>query len=215
MVTTWFLSCRLLDIILLDRERQMNMYNIKIRCYQTLLALFLFIASPPAQANEGRELAQEIVGIHTGIVKLNELSRIASQVTYIESKALLSVQGKWKQEAGNWYFDVSPFFYNVWKLNERLGGEVISIERYLQRDKTLDEAERKDFETVIADVQKMLDDTSAFYDLLKDEKIDEANAFYNEHTRKSYEAIQNATYTLGLTLEGRIEKTGNKVRLLK
>ncbi len=156
------------------------MLNIKNRSALSLLALFLFIVPPTAQANEGRELAQEILGIHAATVRLKELGRIASHISYIESKALLSVQGDWKQEKGNWSFDVSPFFYDVWKLNERLGGEVISIKRYLQRDKTLDEAERKDFETVISDVQKMLDDTKAFYDLLHDDKIDEANAFYND-----------------------------------
>jgi hypothetical protein len=197
-------------------ERLSTILDKKYRVALHLLAMLLFIISPPVSANEGRELAQKVLGYHSATARLNELARSASRISYIESIALLSVQGDWKHEKGNWPKDGnSPFFYDVSQLNGRFIESVAHMEKYLKRDKTLDETERTNFATIIENFREMLKDSSTLYDLLQEGDIEQANAFYRDRIRERYLEILNASYTLGQTLEDRIKKTNLKVRMLK
>jgi hypothetical protein len=183
-----------------------------------LPVFFALAATPPsrAQTEETRALTQEILGLYAATSRLDELTRVTERISYVESVALLSFQGAWKDEKGNWSDELEPpFFYDVFKLQERFGPEVIQIRRAVERDKTIGVNEKKAFRSILSDVQAMLDESRSFYDLLHQGKMDEANSFYRDRTRERYTSIQNASYTLGLALDGRIKKAGLKVRLMK
>ena len=183
-----------------------------------LSVLFALATTSPsrAQTEEYRTLTQEILGLNAATSRLHELTRVAERISYVESSALLSFQGDWKGEKGNWSDELeSPFFYDVFKLQERFAPEVIQIGKAVGRDKTIGESEQNGFRSIISDVQAMLEETRSFYDLLHEGKMDEANSFFRDHTRERYSSIQNASYTLGLTLNDRIKKAGLEMRLLK
>lgn len=162
-------------------------------------------------------MVKEVVNLHAATSRLDELSRMAGQISFVESIALLSYQGNWKSEKPTWpkEWPTSPFFYDVKKLPEYLGDQVIKIGRSAEQDKTLGDGERKDFDLIVVDVKAMLADSADFYDLLHAGKMDEANVFYRDRTRARYASVQNASYTLGLTLDDRIRKLGLKARLMK
>ena len=197
----------------------MSLSNLWLARFRFVISLFLLICTASyshSQTVEPSALAKEVVNLHAATSRLDELSRVAGQISYIESVALLSYQGNWKHEKTNWPSGwPSPFFYDVNKLNERFGDEVVKIARSAEQDKTLGEGERKDLDLIVVDVKAMLAESADFYDLLHAGKMDEANAFYRDRTRARYASVQNASYTLGLTLDDRIRKLGLKARLMK
>jgi hypothetical protein len=178
----------------------------------------MFLAASPShsQTPETTALIREMGNLHAATSRLDELTRIAGQISYVETVALLSYQGSWKGEKNNYPSEwVSPFFYDVEKLSERLGDEVVKIGRSAEQDKALGDGERRDFELIAVDVEVMLAESTAFYDLLHAGKMDEANAFYRDRTRALYSSVQNASYTLRLTLNDRIMKLSRKARSMK
>jgi len=179
--------------------------------------LAAFSTSPSlAQTDDLPALTLEILDLHAATSRLDQLADAAANIAYIESVALLSFQGAWKDDKQNWPAEAeSPFFYDVHKLSEYVGPVLMQVRRSVERDKTLAENERSDFRAIITDAEAMLDEARTFYDLLHAKKMDDANAFYRDRTRERYASIQSASYTLGLTLNDRIKKVGLKVRSAK
>ena len=173
--------------------------------FGALLAV-LVVAAPVARA-QGETAKDLIVALERrsdAIETIGSLERLASRGFYVQSVALLAHYGGWPGEgdAGwrgeNAIFsgEIPKFFYDVKNIHPRLTPEIIALRRNANRPGVFTEEELEQFSRLIDELEKLIEGTKDYYELLKDGRVEAASEFIRGNVRLHYSNITSGSYTL-------------------
>ena len=181
-----------------------------------LLLLALTLARPvSAQTTAPDDTIQVIAQQQKLISQTYKLERAAELVMDLKTLDLLAVYGGWEAQYNeNWG---KGNYYNVHldSTVSQLKTELIYAKNAVERIKYVSEDELKRFSDIYVDVETLLAVAVEVYVLVKDGKIDEANALYRDKSIPLIRAINAGSYTLISSLEEKIDKAALHARLAK
>jgi hypothetical protein len=177
-----------------------------------LLLLALTLARPvSSQTTAPDDTIQVIAQQQKAISQTYKLERIGEEVMYRETLALLAAYGGWTTTA-------PPKEENLHLLEAADQSEkqdLVYAKKAVQRNKSVSEDELKRFSDIYVNVETLLAVAIDVYDLLKNGKIDEANALYRDKSTPLIRAINFDSYTLISSLEKKVDKAALHARLAK
>ena len=184
-----------------------------------LLLLALTLACPAnAQTTAPADTIQVIAQQQQVISQTYKLERAGEGVMYLETLALLAGYGGWSRYDAATAASMGSKRIEYLKLGELVGGlkeEVIHAKTAVQRNKSVSEDELKQFSDISDKVETLCAVAIDVADLLKDDKIDEANAVYRDKSIPLINSINADSYTLISSLEKKIDKAALHARLAK
>ena len=188
------------------------------RTAQTLgsLLLALTLAHPVgAQTTESNETIQVIAQQQKMISLTYKLERASELVMHLETLDLLAVYGGWETKYNENVAKGNYYNVHLDGTVSQLKTEVIYAKTATQRIKSVSEEELKRFSDICLEVETLFTVATDVYVLVKDGKIDEANALYRDKSVPLISTIEADSYTLISSLEEKIEKTALHARLAK
>jgi hypothetical protein len=147
-----------------------------------------------------------------------KLERAGEGVMYLETLALLAAYGGWSRYDSAAAASMGTKRIEYLKLQEIVGGlkeDAVHAKTAVQRNKSVSEDELKRFSDISLNVETLCAVAIDVGDLLKDDKIDEANALYRDKSIPLINAINADSYTLISSLEEKIDKAALHARLAK
>jgi len=184
-----------------------------------LLLLALTLARPvSSQTTAPNDAIQVIAQQQNVISQTYKLERAGEGVMYLETLALLAGYGGWSRYDAASAASMGTERIEYIKLHEmvsELKVEIIHAMTAVQRNKSLSEDELKRFSDIYHNVESLCSVSTDVYDLLKNSRIDEANALYRDKSVPLINAINSDSYTLISSLEQKIDKAALHARLAK
>jgi len=198
-----------------------------LRAAQTLalLLLALTLARPvSSQTTALDDTIQVIAQQQKMISQTYKLERAGEVVMHQKTLALLAAYGGWttydpagKSNAGTNQNGQAQQVENLVLLEAvlRQKSELVYAKTAVERNKSVSEDELKRFSDIYLNVETLFASAIDVHDLLKDGKIDEANALYRDKSIPLMRAINADSYTLISSLEEKIDKAALHARLAK
>ena len=197
-----------------------------LRTAQTLALLLLALTlarTVSSQTTALDDTIQVIARQQRMISQTYKLERAGEEVMYLETLALLAAYGNWttfdpaaKNFAGtNEQGQTQPTEnFVLLETVQRFRPEMVYAKTAVERNKSASEDERDRFSDIYRNVEALFAVAIDVHDLIKDGKIDEANALYRDKSIPLIRAINGDSYTLISSLEEKIDKAALHDRLL-
>jgi hypothetical protein len=181
------------------------------------LIWLLFVPLASAQEDSAAALLAELGNRQTAMESIQSLERLAARIVHVESLALLSRYGDWPEEEAGWggNFDIPKFVYDVRNIYFRFTSEVPPLRRVAARQGVFSDDERARFLELLDDLDLLVEDSRAYYDLLVAGNFAEANEFFCAKIRAPYRRIVDGSYTIGLGISRDISRIGLQARALQ
>jgi hypothetical protein len=196
--------------------RRLSQFFLRVVRTLALLLLALTLARPvAAQTTAPDETIQVIAQQQKMISQTYKLERAAELVMHMETLDLLAVYGGWETQYNeNW---TNGNYYNVHLAEtvSQLRPELIYAKTAVQRIKGVSEDELERFSDIYLEVENLFAVADDVYVLVKDGKIDEANALYRDKSIPLNSSIKADSYPLISGLEEKIDKAALHARLAK
>jgi hypothetical protein len=186
----------------------------------TALALLLLALTfaRPVSSQASDDTIQVIAQQQNAISQAYKLERAGEGVMYLETLALLAAYGGWSRYDAATAASMGIKRIEYLKLQESAGGlkeEAIHAKTAIQRNKSVSEDELKRFSDISLNIETLCAVAIDVGDLLKDDKIDEANALYRDKSIPLINTINADSYTLISSLQDKIDKAALHARLAK
>lgn len=183
-----------------------------LRAAQALVLLLLALTlAGPVSSQTPDEAIQVIAQQQDAISQTYKLERLGEEAMYRETLALLAAYGGWTTTT-------PPKEENLHLLEAADQSEkqdLVYARKAVQQNKSVSEDELKRFLDIHANVETLLAAAIDVYDLLKNGKLDEANALYRDKSTPLIRAIDADAYTLISSLQEKIDKAALHARLAK
>ncbi len=183
-----------------------------LRAAQALVLLLLALTlAGPVSSQTPDETVQVIAQQQKMISQTYKLERLGEEAMYRETLALLAAYGGWTTTT-------PPNEENLHLLEAADQSEkqdLVYAKKAVQQNKSVSEDELKRFLDIHANVETLLAAAIDVYDLLKNGKLDEANALYRDRSTPLIRAINADAYTLISSLQEKIDKAALHARLAK
>jgi len=185
-----------------------------LRTAQTLalLLLALTLARPvSSQTTAPGDTIQVIAQQQKIISQVYKLERAAELVMHLKTVALLAAYGGWTTYDPALSTSIEQT--HILTTLVQLKPELVYAKSAVERNKSVSEDELKRFSDIYLNVETLFAAAIDVHDLLKDGKIDEANALYRDKSIPLMRAINADSYTLISSLEEKIDKAALHARI--
>ena len=183
-----------------------------LRAAQALVLLLPALTlAGPVSSQTPDETVQVIAQQQNMISQTYKLERLGEEAMYRETLALLAAYGGWTTTT-------PPKEENLHLLEAADQSEkqdLVYAKKAVQQNRSVSEDELKRFLDIHANVETLLAAAIDVYDLLKNGKLDEANALYRDKSTPLIRAINADAYTLISSLQKKIDKAALHARLAK
>ena len=198
-----------------------------LRTAQTLALLLLALTlarTVSSQTTALDDTIQVIAQQQKMISQTYKLERAGAWVMHSKTLALLAAYGGWttfdpaaESFAGtNQHGQAQPIEnFVLLEAVQRLKPELVYAKTAVERNQSVSEDELKRFSDIYLNVETLFAVAIDVHDLIKDGKIDEANALYRDKSIPLIRAINGESYTLISSLEEKIDKAALHARLAK
>jgi len=175
--------------------------------FLNVVSLVVISSAAVAQETDRARLIDALLSRHSAAAELMSLYSVAARIVHVESVTLLSVYGDWPMdEALNWPKDAeaSKFLYDVKNIEDRMTNDLADLRRAASRSRAFKTAEKEYFAQMVADVERMVEQSQTLYGLLLVGSVEEADQFFQDENQSTYLGVVGDSYTMMSGISGDI-----------